>query len=90
MPYPRYLAPGLHQCVEAISEGVGLLFGAEEGAGEVDEGNGCARGYLHLGVGMGGDVRAIQTIQASIGLSAGGNPGGLGPVHERNRHGHIG
>ena len=62
----RQIGVVLRDPLQPVGEGARRLVGGEEGEGEADAGNGDARGDRHLGVGMGGEVRAAQPIGAGI------------------------
>ena len=83
----RHIAVVLKDPMQPVGEGAGLLVGAEEGAGQADASCGRARGDRHLGVGVGGKVRAAQPVGASIAPSAHGS---LGPVDQGGQKRHLG
>ena len=86
----RHIGVVLQDPMQLVGEGARRLVSGEEGAGEADAGNGGALGDRHLGVGVGGEVRAAQPIRASIAPSAHGSPGSLGPVDQGGQQRHVG
>ena len=76
--------------MQPAGEGARRLVSGEEGTSEVDAGNGRARGERHLGVGVGGEVRAAQPIRANIAMSAHSSPGSLGQVDQGGQQRHVG
>ena len=70
----RHFGVVLQGPLQPVVEGARRLVGGEKGAGEADAGNGGARGDRHLGVGVDGEVRAAQAIEASVAPSAHGSP----------------
>ena len=80
----------LQDPLQLVGEGARRLVGGEEGAGEADAGIDGARGDRHLGVRVGGEVRAAQPLGVSIATSAHGSPGSLCPVDQRGQQRHLG
>ena len=88
--HERHLGVVLEDPVQPVGEGARLFLGGEEGTGEADAGNGGAWGDHHLGIRVGGEVRAAQPMRAAVAPSAHRSLGSIGPIEQGGQQRHLG